>query len=207
MKKKILFVLPILTIAAFSLVYFSGCSKKNSDLTQTSIKSNDTSNPFSPSDYKSAIAIKDSIDTFYANERRRHSFFRKFWNWLVAHSGQSLGGMDCGMSLNCGPCPGICLGTENQARPIDSLQALAFVANNDSGVVALKAISTTSTIIRFLDTTIFVKNDTFFLPNDLNLGAQVADSLGVSSITLLHGVYPMVTSSDGYRETLVNINL
>jgi hypothetical protein len=210
MKKNTFLMLASMALAAFGLIYFNGCSQKNNvEPPQTSIKSSNNSNPFSPSDYRSAVAIRDSIDNYFTNERRAHSIFRKIWNWIVAHVGTYIGNLNCGGNSNCGPCPGICIGTGIYApsRPIDSLQATTFTQNNDSGVIAVHAISSTSMIVRFQDSADFVKDDTFFVPQNINLTPKVADSLGVPYITILKGVYPMVTGTDGNRETLVNINL
>lgn len=169
-----------------------------------------------PSSEISADEIQSIINSVYSNTEAP-DWWVKFKKWVKSHIGvnqryDEFGQPLCSGDMECGPCPGICLvgigmtGTTNNNNYVSQANyALGFRA---LGINVIENINTNETKIMFefnLDLNNFVEDGILYIDSDSDLSTNIVNEAGYTSITILHGEYPVFeTNSSGIYSTVVN---
>ncbi|MBK7183747.1 MAG: hypothetical protein IPH89_12875 [Bacteroidetes bacterium] len=122
--------------------------------------------------------------------------------WIKKHTGTHLFN-NCSGTHPCGPCPGICIPLAIVSQPDeDGVLTQAEIADH-MGLMATTNIDGVHMRVSFNDNSLYTTNNTFYVPQDIELGPQSAAIYEASSFIIKKGVYPLGRGG----QTVINVEL
>lgn len=134
--------------------------------------------------------------------------WEKIKAWILAHSGSDPIGNNCTGNHACGPCAGICFTIWSTGSIVeeDYQQTQQDIQDGKSVINIVKIEDNTNKIIISFDIpSDFVYNENLYVPEDTDLGNDIADEFNRTSLILKKGVYPICYQFNDKGETVIDL--
>jgi len=188
-----------LLIAAFS---FQSCNKHYDNSYKNNTSKIDSI--FTKNDFISSELIKSQLYEYHL-ELSKKNIWGKIKKWIKAHTGTNLFNNCIGHSP-CGPCPGLCLLSAPFTQVVPENYVLSTdEINNGERIFILNEYQDSIMVITFIDNQDFIYEDNFYLPENYDLGQNVASAFNLNKLILKKGVYPVIYNNNPNGETIVNV--
>lgn len=146
-------------------------------------------------------ALTDYHQTLYLKEPQ---WWTKLKKWVKKHTGTHLF-ENCQGNNPCGPCPGICLEVDDAQIVNEGYELSSYDIQNGDYLFILHQFEEEQMVISFINTEHFIYHDYFYLPQDWNLGHEIAEAFDQDQIIIEAGAYPVFYDYYSGGETVVDV--
>jgi hypothetical protein len=159
---------------------------------------------FQNEEIKDIDNVSNYLSSYHAPKK---GLIKKIWKWILAHNGTHMFN-NCNGNGACGSCAGMCLYLSPNSQVVsedyerteqDRLEgkSLVNIVKVDDGLNKI--------ILSFDVTSDFVMDDILYIPEDTDLGSEVAAEFERSTFILKKGLYPICYTYNNKGETVIDL--
>lgn len=156
-------------------------------------------------------SIENQLAAYHAESNSGIKAAPKWWlkikKWFRDYSGTFLYS-NCTGTNPCGPCPGVCLRSNQAAVGVPDNYTLTTQDKIDGvDMYSVEFVSDTSAVITFKNHLSFVHSNNFYITENYDLGGGVAETFKLSGVVMKKGVYPVSFTYNPNGETIVKVDV
>lgn len=187
-------------IAIIFLLFANVSCKQNS----TDLNNENSNYVFQSDEIKSIENISNYLSTYHSPTKGP---INKIWQWILAHNGTHMFN-NCNGNGQCGPCAGLCLYLSPNSQIVSEDYAVTEQdkLEGKSLINIVKIDDNSNKIIISFDVTgDFVMDNVLYVPEDTDLGSEVATAFERSTFVLKKGYYPICYDYNNKGETVIDL--
>lgn len=188
-------------ITVFFLLLINVSCKQNAN----ELNNENSNYVFQNDEIKDIDNVSDYLSSYHVPTKG--PILPKIWAWILAHNGTNMFN-NCNGNGACGPCSGMCLYLSPNSQVVgeDYVRTEQDKSDGKSLVSVVKIEDGLNKIIISFDVTSdFVMDDILYIPEDTDLGSEVATEFERSTFILKKGLYPICYTYNNKGETVIDL--